>query len=78
MDASVVTATSFKYRAFISYSHRDRKRAEWLHKAIERYRVPNTLVGQPGRDGPIPDIPGFPRPRRAPGAGELRQSDRGM
>src|SRR5512132_974841 len=54
MDGSVVTATSFKYRAFMSYSHRDRKRAEWLHKAIERYRVPKPLVGQPGRDGPIP------------------------
>jgi tetratricopeptide (TPR) repeat protein len=54
MDASVVAATSFKYRAFISYSHRDRKWAEWLHKAIETYRVPQPLVGRPSRDGPIP------------------------
>ena len=54
MDASASTATPSKYRAFISYSHRDRRQTEWLHKAIERYRVPKPLVGRPGRDGPIP------------------------
>jgi tetratricopeptide (TPR) repeat protein len=43
-----------KYPAFISYSHRDERWAVWLHKRIERYRVPKPLVGTPGRDGPIP------------------------
>ena len=52
MDAS--TAAGFKYRAFISYSHRDERRASWLHKSIEGYRVPKPLIGQPSRDGAIP------------------------
>lgn len=45
---------SFSYRAFISYSQRDRVAAEGLHKDIESYRVPKELVGRAGRDGPIP------------------------
>ena len=55
MDASAGTATSYKYRAFISYSHRDERRASWLHKAIEGYRVPKPLIGQPARDGATPE-----------------------
>ena len=36
---------SFLYDAFISYRHveRDRKWAEWLIDALERYRVPKAL-----------------------------------
>ena len=45
---------NFKFKAFISYSHADRDSATWLHRAIERYRVPKELRGTPGRDGPIP------------------------
>jgi tetratricopeptide (TPR) repeat protein len=33
-----------RYAAFISYSHRDRKWAEWLHRAIENYRIPKGLL----------------------------------
>lgn len=44
----------FKYRAFISYSHRDRSWGDWLHKALESYRVPTRLIGGIGRDSPIP------------------------
>src|SRR5476649_910364 len=29
-----------KYRAFLSYSHRDAKWADWLHKRLEGYRPP--------------------------------------
>jgi MTH538 TIR-like domain (DUF1863) len=54
MDARSPNAGTFKYRAYLSYSHHDRATAEWLHKALERYRVPKPLVGTPGRDGPIP------------------------
>ena len=53
MDASGA-ATAFKYRAFISYSHRDERSAAWLHKSIEGYRVPKPLIGQAARDGAIP------------------------
>ena len=34
-----------KYRAFISYSHTDRSWADWLHNALERYRIPRYLSG---------------------------------
>lgn len=48
-----------RYRAFISYSHKDAEAARWLHRAIERYRVPRRLrVGtdenrRPARLSPI-------------------------
>jgi tetratricopeptide (TPR) repeat protein len=44
----------FRYRAFISYSHRDERSAAWLHKALERYRIPRRLVGRPSANGPVP------------------------
>jgi len=47
-------ATSFRYRAFVSYSHRDEAWARWLHKAIETYRVPRRLVGTTTAAGIIP------------------------
>jgi tetratricopeptide (TPR) repeat protein len=45
---------SYRYKAFISYSHRDEKWASWLHRAIETYRVPKYLVGQQTPMGTIP------------------------
>jgi len=44
-----------KYRAFISYSHTDKRWGEWLHRALENYRVPSRLVGRETRMGAIPD-----------------------
>ncbi len=52
---SASMAAKLKYRAFISYSHTDRIWGDWLHKALESYRVPKHLVGTPGRDEPIPE-----------------------
>ncbi|WP_424682127.1 TIR domain-containing protein [Frateuria sp. YIM B11624] len=46
--------TDFRYRAFISYSHRDRRWAEWLHRALETYRVPSRLVGLVTAAGTVP------------------------
>ena len=42
-----------KYRAFLSYSHRDAKWADWLHKALESYRTPKRLVGSTTPRGPV-------------------------
>ena len=39
-----------KYWAFLSYSHTDRKWGDWLHKALETYRVPRRLVGKESRE----------------------------
>lgn len=44
----------FGYKAFISYSHSDRKWAEWLHRALETYRVPRFLVGTQTPAGLVP------------------------
>jgi tetratricopeptide (TPR) repeat protein len=41
-----------RYRAFISYSHQDRKAAEWVHRALETYRAPRRLTTI-GGDAPI-------------------------
>ncbi|MHB8448679.1 MAG: toll/interleukin-1 receptor domain-containing protein [Rudaea sp.] len=46
--------SQLRYRAFISYSHRDEAFAGWLHKALETYRVPSRLVGTKAAAGPIP------------------------
>jgi tetratricopeptide (TPR) repeat protein len=32
------------YRAFISYSHTDEKWASWLHRSLEKYRIPAEVV----------------------------------
>ena len=42
------------YKAFISYSHQDRKWGDWLHRGLERYRIPKRLVGRSARYGVIP------------------------
>ena len=42
------------YIAFLSYSHRDKKVANWLHRALEFYALPSHLVGRESRLGPIP------------------------
>jgi tetratricopeptide (TPR) repeat protein len=39
-----------RYSAFISYNHKDRGWAEWLHRELERYRLPVALVG---RESPL-------------------------
>lgn len=42
------------YAAFISYSHSDQAVARWLHKALETYRLPRSLVGADSPFGPVP------------------------
>ena len=49
------TVSSPRFRAFISYSHQDELWAQWLHKALESYRVPRKLVGQTTAAGVIPE-----------------------
>jgi len=42
-----------RYSAFISYSHADTKVAEWLHRALETYRMPKQLVGVETPNGTV-------------------------
>ena len=46
--------SEFRYKAFISYSHRDKAWAGWLQRSLERYRVPKRMVGEQGEFGPVP------------------------
>ena len=48
------STSTFAYRAFISYSHRDKAWADWLHRSLETYRVPSRLVGTHTAHGTIP------------------------
>ena len=43
-----------RYRAFLSYSHKDQSLARWLLRKLEGYRVPARLVGTRGYFGVIP------------------------
>jgi tetratricopeptide (TPR) repeat protein len=43
-----------RYYAFLSYSHRDRELADWLHRELERFRVPNSLAGKLTANGVVP------------------------
>lgn len=40
--------TGHRYKAFISYSHADARWAQWIHRALERYRVPARLLAEHG------------------------------
>ena len=42
-----------RYSAFISYNHRDRLWAGWLHRELERYRIPRSLIGRDSPLGPL-------------------------
>lgn len=42
------------YFAFLSYSHRDEAVAQWLHSALERFKVPSSLAGRLTAEGVIP------------------------
>ena len=44
---------SKKYWAFISYSSKDRKWGQWLHKRLESYPVPREFQGSALFDGPV-------------------------
>ena len=37
---------TFRYAAFISYNHRDRRWAQWLHRSIENYRIPRNVLAE--------------------------------
>ncbi|MEO8102638.1 MAG: TIR domain-containing protein [Betaproteobacteria bacterium] len=62
-----------KYWAFLSYSHQDTRVCEWLHLALESFRVPKRLLGRSSRDGVIPGrlFPIFRDRDELPGSSEL-------
>jgi len=43
-----------KYKAFISYSHKDDRWAKWLHKRLENYHLPKSIIGKETQKGRVP------------------------
>jgi len=43
-----------QYKAFISYSHKDRAWAKWLHRRLESYAFPKSLIGSKTVTGKVP------------------------
>ena len=43
-----------RYFAFLSYSHKDKELADWLHRELERFRVPRALAGRLTENGIVP------------------------
>src|SRR5438270_13340386 len=53
-DARHVPRLRTRYYAFLSYSHRDKQLADWLHRELERFRVPSALAGKLTANGVVP------------------------
>jgi hypothetical protein len=62
-----------RYWAFISYSQRDVKWAQWLHKELETYRIPRMWIGRHIGNLTIPRrlVPIFRDREELPSAGDL-------
>src|SRR5262245_24465359 len=62
-----------RYYAFISYSHKDKELADWLHREIERFRVPRSLAGKLTANGVVPKrlTPVFRDQQELAAAGDL-------
>jgi tetratricopeptide (TPR) repeat protein len=43
-----------RYYAFLSYSHRDKDLADWLHRELEKFRIPHALAGKLTANGVVP------------------------
>jgi hypothetical protein len=68
-----------KYWAFISYAHEDEVWAAWLHKTLERFRVPQQLVGRASMEEKIPQrlFPVFRDRDELPGSFDLSAKIKG-
>lgn len=68
--------TEYQYKAFISYSHDDEAAGDWLHSALERYVVPDKLVGKETSAGVVPKklVPIFRDKDDLPAAGNLNDT----
>ncbi|WP_225421349.1 toll/interleukin-1 receptor domain-containing protein [Sphingomonas parva] len=67
-----------RFKAFLSYSHKDARHARWLHRRLEAYRLPRRLVGSEGERGLVPAriAPIFRDREELPAAGDLSEKVR--
>ena len=54
LDTPAIPRLQTRYFAFLSYSHKDKDLADWLHRELERFRVPRSLAGRLTANGVIP------------------------
>lgn len=66
-------ADTRRYKAFISYSHKDAQHGRWLHRRLESYRLPRRLIGLKTERGIVPArlAPIFRDREELPAAGDL-------
>ena len=64
-----------RYYAFLSYSHQDKELADWLHRELERFKVPRSIAGRLTANGVIPKrlTPIFRDEQELAAAGDLGQ-----
>ncbi len=53
-EARRIPRLQTRYYAFLSYSHKDKQLAEWLHRELERFRVPQSIAGKLTAHGVVP------------------------
>ena len=53
-DKAPAAGPADPYAAFLSYCHADEKTADWVHRRLERFKVPSELIGQDRGEGIIP------------------------
>ena len=53
-EARRIPRLQTRYYAFLSYSHKDKELADWLHRELERFRVPRSLAGRLTANGVVP------------------------
>src|SRR5262249_24934650 len=51
---AVSELSAYKYRVFLSYSHRDKAWSRWLQAALENYPIAQELVGRETPAGLVP------------------------
>jgi tetratricopeptide (TPR) repeat protein len=64
-----------RYYAFLSYSHKDKELADWLHRELEAFRVPHSLAGKLTANGIVPKrlTPIFRDQQELAAAGDLAE-----
>lgn len=53
-ESRATTIHPLRFYAFLSYSHADKRTADWLHDSLERFRTPRALAGRPTDNGVVP------------------------
>ncbi|MFL6765284.1 MAG: toll/interleukin-1 receptor domain-containing protein, partial [Sphingomicrobium sp.] len=78
-DAPRVPRLRTRYYAFLSYSHKDRELADWLHRELEKFRVPHSLAGKLTANGVVPRrlVPVFRDQQDLSAGGDLAEEIKG-